>query len=169
MPGGKGKGGKKHKKRKKGNEFTNKRELVTKSKDQEYGKVTKMLGNCRLNAKCTDFVLRNCMIRGKFRKRVWIKPDDIILVEKDPFQKDKGMIVLKYFPEECKRLEKMGELVFEKLQEHDKDDSDDDWFKEDETAPKPKKVKFKKKEEAYVQQKQEVESDEEEEKFEDNE
>ncbi len=85
MPGGKGKGGKKHKKRKKGNEFTNKRELVTKSKDQEYGKVTKMLGNCRLNAKCTDFVLRNCMIRGKFRKRVWIKPDDIILVEKDPF------------------------------------------------------------------------------------
>ena len=66
------------------------------------------------------------------------------------------MVVLKYFPEECKRLEKMGELVFEKLQEHDKDDSDDDWFKEDETAPKPKKVKFKKKEEKNIKKERKV-------------
>ena len=33
MPGGKGKGGKKHKKRKKGNDYTVKRELAEKSKD----------------------------------------------------------------------------------------------------------------------------------------
>ena len=73
-----------------------------------------MLGNGRLLAKCTDFVLRNCVIRGKFKKRVWINPQDIILVEKDPFKRDRGLVVLKYFPEEAKRLEKAGDLVFDK-------------------------------------------------------
>jgi translation initiation factor 1A len=94
-----------------------------------------MLGNGRLNAKCTDFVFRNCVIRGKFKKRVWINPGDVILVEKDPFKKDRGMVVLKYFPEEVKALQKMDALTFEKQVVADKDDDGDDgWFDD----PKPK-------------------------------
>ena len=38
----------------------------------EYGQVTRMLGNGRLEAFCFDGVNRLCHIRGKLRKRVWI-------------------------------------------------------------------------------------------------
>merc|ERR1712072_206613 len=96
--GGKGKGGKKAKKRKKVNDTQNKRELMEKSEETEYAKVVKMLGNGRLMAKCTDLQQRNCMIRGKFKKRVWINPGDIILIEKDPFRNEFGIVVHKYFP-----------------------------------------------------------------------
>merc|ERR1712227_1094069 len=88
-----------------------------------------MLGNGRLMARCTDFVVRNCIIRGKFKKRVWINPGDIILVEKDPFKKDRGMVVHKYFEEEVKKLRKMKELIFEKPKEgEDEDDMNMDIF-----------------------------------------
>ncbi len=89
-----------------------------------------MLGNGRLNCKCTDFVFRNVVIRGKFKKRVWINPGDIILVEKDPFKKERGLVVLKYFPEEVKSLEKMGALVFDKpVEKVGGEDSDSEgWF-----------------------------------------
>jgi len=69
-----------------------------------------MLGNGRLMANCTDEILRQCTIRGKFRKRVWINAGDIILVEKDPYSKKKGLVVHKYFPEEIKALKKLKEL-----------------------------------------------------------
>ena len=114
MPGKgkKGKGGKKGKKRKKGNNETNKRELTLSTEDTVYGRVNKMLGNGRLMALCTDGRTRNAIIRGKFKKRVWMNPDDIILIEKDAFDDTKGLVVHRYYPEEIKLLKKMKELTF---------------------------------------------------------
>ena len=43
-------------------------------------KVTKMLGNGRLEAMCFDGTKRLCHIRGKLRKKVWINQSDIILI-----------------------------------------------------------------------------------------
>jgi len=60
--------------------------------------------------KCTDGKLRNCLIRGKMKKRVWMKIDDIVLIERDEFNEDNGMIVWKYDPGEVKTLKKMKEL-----------------------------------------------------------
>jgi initiation factor 1A len=56
------------------------RAQVFKEDGQEYGQVTKMLGNGRLEAMCFDGVKRLCHIRGKLRKKVWINQSDIILV-----------------------------------------------------------------------------------------
>jgi len=81
---GKGKGGKKQRRGKGGNKDEGtKRELRIKEEGEEYGEIEKTLGNCRLMVKCSDLIKRNCIIRGKFRKRVWMKAGDVILIEKD--------------------------------------------------------------------------------------
>ena len=37
-----------------------------------YGKVIKLLGNCRLYVLCEDGITRLCHIRGKLKKNTWI-------------------------------------------------------------------------------------------------
>ncbi|KHJ79044.1 putative translation initiation factor eIF-1A [Oesophagostomum dentatum] len=66
-----------------------KRELDTKDVGQEYGQVSKMLGNGRVLAFCFDGKQRVCHIRGKLRKKVWINTGDIILVGLRDYQDDK--------------------------------------------------------------------------------
>ena len=68
MPKNKGKGGKNRRRGK--NEGEEKRELELKAEGLEYGKVTRMLGNGRLEAYCMDGKNRQCHICGKMRKKV---------------------------------------------------------------------------------------------------
>ena len=70
MPKNKGKGGKKFKKQA-SKDHDIKNELVFKEDGQEYAQVTKMLGNCRVEAFCADGRKRMCHIRGKMKKKVY--------------------------------------------------------------------------------------------------
>jgi len=84
--------------------------LVFKEDGQEYAQVTKMLGNCRLEATCFDGTKRLCHIRGKLRKKVWINTGDIILVGIRDFQDAKADVIQKYNPDEARNLKTYGEL-----------------------------------------------------------
>ena len=66
MPRKRGRGGK----RKGG--FQNKRELDFKDEGEEYGQITKLLGQGRMMVFCFDGKTRLGKIRGKFKRRVWI-------------------------------------------------------------------------------------------------
>merc|ERR1712010_204650 len=97
MPKNKGKGGK-SRRRGKGDNGLDKRELIFKEDGQEYAQVLTMLGGGRLEAQCFDGIKRLCGIRGKMRKRVWI------------FQGDKADVILKYSADEARNLKAYGEL-----------------------------------------------------------
>lgn len=89
------------------------RELYLKTDEQEYAKVTKMLGNCRLEVQCVDGMTRICHIRGtmtKKRKKVWIELNDIILVSLREYEDTKCDAIHKYTPSEIKRLKIIGEI-----------------------------------------------------------
>lgn len=105
-----GKGGKK-KRRGKGGYQPEKRTLEFKEDGQEYARVLKMLGDGRLEAKCSDGETRICHIRGKFRKRVWINAGDLVLVDIRSFEPSKADVVYKYFDEEDRTLGSYGELT----------------------------------------------------------
>ncbi len=109
MPKGKG-GGKNRRRGKKSSNEEFKRQLITKEEGQEYARVEKMLGNGRLNAYCYDGKTRMCNIRGKMRKKIWIKLGDIILIALREFQDAKADVIHKYAPEEARKLKAMGEL-----------------------------------------------------------
>ena len=110
MPKNKGKGGKSKRKGKNKNDEGDKRELLMKEDGQEYAQVVKMLGNCRFEAFCFDGQTRIGHVRGKFRKKVWINRDDIILVGLRDFQDDKCDVIHRYTADEARRLKNKGEL-----------------------------------------------------------
>ena len=112
MPKNKGKGGKSKRKGKNKNTDGDgeKRDLFLKDEEQEYAQITKILGNCRFEAYCFDGSTRLCHVRGKFRKRVWINRDDVVLVGKRDYQDEKCDIIHKYSAEEVSKLKKMGEI-----------------------------------------------------------
>ena len=78
--------------------------------ESEYARVLRMLGNGRCEAQCYDYVTRLCHIRGTMHKKVWIAPDDIILVGLRDFQDDKADVILKYTPDEARLLTGSGKL-----------------------------------------------------------
>lgn len=112
MPKNKGKGGKSKRKGKNKNtdDSGDKRGLILKDIEQEYAQITKILGNCRFEAYCFDGTVRLCHVRGKFRKRIWINRDDVVLVNRRVYQDEKCDIIHKYSPEEVNKLKKLGEI-----------------------------------------------------------
>jgi len=100
---------------------TTSRELVFKEDGMEYCKVTKMLGNARLEGICSDGKTRMCKIRGSMSKRrkVWISVDDYVLISLRDFQDDKADVIWKYNKDEVKELIKYGEIESEKEKEEE--------------------------------------------------
>ena len=84
--------------------------LQFKEPGQEYAKVLRNLGGCRLEVFCYDGNTRLAHIRGKMRKRQWIQPEDTILIGLREFQDSKCDVVHKYKHEEVKRLIHVGEI-----------------------------------------------------------
>jgi translation initiation factor 1A len=73
------------------------REIVLPAQNQLLGYVSQMLGYDRLMVKCTDGHERTCRIRGKMKRKVWIKAGDVVLVDPWEFQRDtKGDIMWRY-------------------------------------------------------------------------
>ena len=103
------KGGKSFKRQKSKREDVN-TQIEFKDHGQEYGQVTKMLGNGRVRVSCFDNKERLGIIRGKMRKRVWIEIGDVILISLRDFQDDKADVIGKYSSEEARYLKRSGEI-----------------------------------------------------------
>jgi translation initiation factor 1A len=105
----KNKGGKKHKKSKK--MLPEKKIMVYKEADEEYAKVVKMLGNGRLYALLGDGTEKLCIIPGKMKKKkMWIKPDDIILITIRSYQESKSDVIYLYPPSQVNILKSNNHL-----------------------------------------------------------
>ena len=76
------------------------------------GIAVKMLGFDRFLVKCQDGNERLCRIRGKMKRRVWIREGDIVLVSPWDFQSDKrGDIIWRYRKSQADLLRKNGYLT----------------------------------------------------------
>ena len=124
MPGKKNtKGGKGHRKAKRAPTNENKK-IDFKEHGQEYGLILRKLGDCRFEVKCSDGETRIGHVRGKMRKRVWINPNDLVLVSlRQDFTDDKKAdIISKYSESDGRKLIRMGELSSGFLQNGDNED-----------------------------------------------
>ena len=75
------------------------------------GIAEKMLGFDRLLVKCQDGHERLCRIRGKMKRRAWIRVRDVVLVSPWDFQFDKrGDIIWRYKRNQVEWLRRKGYL-----------------------------------------------------------
>jgi translation initiation factor 1A len=100
----------KNSKNKKGGSSPTKRALVYKEDLQEYVLMTKMLGDRRIMVTLPDTSETMAVIPGRFRKRVWMKPGDVLLASYRDFQENKLDIVYKYNTDEIRKLVNQAEI-----------------------------------------------------------
>jgi translation initiation factor 1A len=75
------------------------------------GIAEKLLGYDRIMVRCLDGFTRLCRIRGKMKRRVWIKVNDIVTVSPWDFQTDKrGDITYRYKGNQTEWLRNNGYL-----------------------------------------------------------
>jgi translation initiation factor 1A len=76
------------------------------------GIAVKLLGFDRVLVKCQDGHERLCRIRGKMKRRVWIREGDVVLVSPWDFQSDKrGDVIWRYTRAQADMLRKKGMLT----------------------------------------------------------
>ena len=82
------------------------------SKNDVLGVAVKMLGFDRIMVKCQDGKERLCRVRGKLKRRVWIRDGDIVLVSPWDFQSDtRGDIFWRYRKNQTDQLRQKGYLT----------------------------------------------------------
>ena len=87
-------------------------DIVLPTANDVLGIATKLLGFDRIMVKCQDGHERLCRIRGKMKRRVWIREGDIVLVSPWDFQTDKrGDIIWRYTRGQADWLRKNGYLT----------------------------------------------------------
>jgi len=73
------------------------------------GVVEQMLGADRLRVRCKDGHTRICRIPGRLRKRVWMRPEDLVLVKPWIVQTDvRGDISFRYTRTQANWLKRKG-------------------------------------------------------------
>lgn len=86
-------------------------ELVLAEEMQVYGQVQKNNGDKRYTVMCTDGKVRLCKLRGKFRGRLFVAPQDIVLVSLREDDPNKGDLLQKYTPDEVRELKKLKQFT----------------------------------------------------------
>ncbi|MCK5628208.1 translation initiation factor eIF-1A [Candidatus Bathyarchaeota archaeon] len=87
------------------------KKMVLPSEYDVLGITTKVLGAERFMVKCQDGKERLCRIRGKMKKRAWVREGDVVLVSPWDFQKDtRGDIFWRYRRNQTEWLRAKGYL-----------------------------------------------------------
>ena len=92
----------------------NLRQMVYPSENDVLCVVQKMLGYDRVLVSCQDGHTRVVRIRGKMKRRIWIREGDIVLVSPWDFQGDeRGEIFWRYTSNPVDRLRREGILTID--------------------------------------------------------
>lgn len=110
------------------------KKLIFKEDEQEYGLVTKTLGNgrfrIRLNLQNKEVIgrLRGKFRRGSSKKKNWVDVNTVVLVSLRDFTEDVVDIIHVYDDVETRTLKKNGNIVFDCNEEENDIKEDDDVF-----------------------------------------
>lgn len=77
---------------------------------QLFGRVIKLVGGDNVIVKCTDSKIRTCRIRGKIKRRMWIREYDLVLIAPWDFQSDRADIIWRYIAAHAEKIKQDGYL-----------------------------------------------------------
>lgn len=104
-----------------------KRELIYANREEleEYAQVQKVVGGPRVRVLTIDGVEHISTMKGSFHKRRWMKPGELVLVQRRTYQLHMLDIIYTYTNEEAMALYKSGQIPFSFL-ERDLVDTEED-------------------------------------------
>ena len=79
-------------------------------KGEVIGVITTRFGGNRMEIHSTDGKKRNCRVPGRFKKFLWLRPRDIVLITPWVDDDTKGDIIFKYNPGAVNQLRRKGIL-----------------------------------------------------------
>lgn len=80
------------------------------------GIIEQRLGGNKMMISCLDGKSRNCRVPGRLKRRLWLRPNDVVIVEPWELDNNKGDIIFKYRTNEIEWLRKNGYLEKEKTE-----------------------------------------------------
>ena len=83
---------------------------------QVIGIIEQRYGGNKMKVNCLDGKERNGRVPGRLRRRLWLRPNDVIMVEPWELDDTKADILLKYNPAQVKWLRKNGYLEKEEME-----------------------------------------------------
>lgn len=82
--------------------------------NQVIGIIEQRLGGNRMMVNCVDGKSRNCRVPGRLKRRLWLRPEDVVIVKPWELDDERGDVLLKYKPNQVKWLRKRGYLKTKK-------------------------------------------------------
>ena len=81
------------------------------------GIITQRVGGNKMMVDCLDGKIRNCRVPGRLKRRLWLRPRDVVIIEPWELDKDKrGDVLFKYTHTQIAWLKKKGYLKTEKTE-----------------------------------------------------
>lgn len=78
--------------------------------NEVFAVVTNMLGANRVRVRCMDGKERTARIPGRMQKRIWIREDDVVLVEPWDWQDEKADVEWRYNKQDADQLRREGHI-----------------------------------------------------------
>lgn len=82
--------------------------------EEVLGIIEQRLGGNKMMVKCLDGKSRNCRVPGRLKRKLWLRPNDVVLIEPWELDKNKGDVIFKYRDNQIEWLKKNGYLKTEK-------------------------------------------------------
>ena len=78
------------------------------------GIIEQRLGGNKVLVNCFDGKTRNCRVPGRLKRKLWLRPENVVIIEPWELNEDRGDVIFKYRPNEVNWLKKNNFLQSEK-------------------------------------------------------
>jgi len=82
--------------------------------EEVLGIIEQRLGGNKMMVNCLDGKSRICRVPGRLKRKLWLRPNDVVIISPWELDKEKGDVILKYRPNQVDWLRKKGYLESEK-------------------------------------------------------
>jgi translation initiation factor 1A len=80
------------------------------------GIIEQRLGGNKMMVACLDGKSRNCRVPGRLKRELWLRENDVVIVEPWELDNTRGDVLIKYRPNQIEWLKLKGYLKSDKLE-----------------------------------------------------
>jgi translation initiation factor 1A len=82
--------------------------------EEVIGVIEERLGGNKMKVNCLDGKTRNSRVPGRLKRKLWLRPGDVVLIEPWELDKSKGDVIFKYPSNQIEWLKRNGYIKTEK-------------------------------------------------------